>query len=71
MSDSRPSTLVDASASLVWSRYRVTVFARNLFDATYASDWLAKTALAQFGAPSAGSVYGDPRYWGVRVNAKF
>ncbi|MEG3151017.1 TonB-dependent receptor [Sphingomonas sp. ZT3P38] len=66
-----PYTLVDASASLVWSRYRVTLFARNLFDATYASDWLDKTALAQFGAPSAGSVYGDPRYWGVRVNAKF
>lgn len=64
-------TLVDASASLVWSRYRVSLFARNLFDKTYMTDWLAKTALAQFGAPSAGSVYGDPRYWGVRVNAKF
>ncbi|AOH84329.1 hypothetical protein AWL63_10455 [Sphingomonas panacis] len=66
-----PYTLVDASTSLVWSRYRVTLFARNLFNTTYATDWLAKTALAQFGAPSAGSVYGDPRYWGVRVNAKF
>jgi len=64
-------TLVDASASLVWPRYRVSLFARNLFDKTYVTDWLAKTALAQFGAPSAGSVYGDPRYWGVRVNAKF
>lgn len=64
-------TLVDASASLVWSRYRVSLFARNLLDETYVTDWLAKTALAQFGAPSAGSVYGDPRYWGVRLNAKF
>jgi iron complex outermembrane receptor protein len=63
--------LADASASMVWSRYRVTLFARNLFNATYASDFLAKSALAQFGAPSAGVVYGDPRYWGVRASAKF
>ena len=63
--------LVDASVSLVWPRYRVSLFARNLFDKTYATDWLAKSALAQFGAPAAGSVYGDPRYWGIRASAKF
>lgn len=63
--------LVDASASLVWPRYRITLFARNLFNTTYVSDWLAKSALAQFGAPSAGSVYGDPRYWGIRASATF
>jgi iron complex outermembrane receptor protein len=66
-----PYTLVDASLSLVWPRFRVSLFAKNLFDVTYATDWLARSALAQFGAPSAGSVYGDPRYWGVRANAKF
>lgn len=66
-----PYTLVDANASIVWAQYRVSLFARNLFDETYVTDWLDKTALAQFGAPSAGSVYGDPRYWGVRLNAKF
>jgi len=64
-------TLVDASASLVWSNYRLSLFAKNLLDKTYATDFLAATALAQFGAPSAGSVYGDPRYWGVRASAKF
>ena len=64
-------TLVDASASIVWSRYRVSLFAKNLLDKTYAADFLAATALAQFGAPSAGAVYGDPRYWGVRASAKF
>ena len=64
-------TLVDASASIVWSRYRISLFAKNLLDKTYATDFLAGTALAQFGAPSAGSVYGDPRYWGVRASAKF
>lgn len=64
-------TLVDASVSVVWPRYRVSLFARNLFNTTYATDWLSKTALAQFGAPSAGSVYGDPRYWGVRASVKF
>ena len=64
-------TLVDASVSMVWPRYRVSLFARNLFNTTYATDWLSKTALAQFGAPSAGSVYGDPRYWGVRASVKF
>ena len=64
-------TLVDASVSLVWPRYRVSLFARNLFNTTYATDWLSTTALAQFGAPSAGSVYGDPRYWGIRASAKF
>lgn len=63
--------LVDASVSLVWPRYRISLFARNLFDKTYVTDWLAKSALAQFGAPSAGSVYGDPRYWGIRASAKF
>jgi iron complex outermembrane receptor protein len=63
--------LVDASVSLVWPRYRISLFARNLFDKVYVSDFLAKTALAQFGSPSAGSVYGDPRYWGLRLNAKF
>lgn len=63
--------LVDASISVVWPRYRVSLFARNLLDKTYASDFLAKSALAQFGAPSAGSVYGDARYWGVRGSAKF
>lgn len=59
--------LVDASISLVWPRYRISLFARNLFDTTYPTDFLAKSALAQFGATSAGSVYGDPRYWGVRA----
>ena len=63
--------LVDASVSLVWPRYRLTLFARNLFDTTYVSDYLAKSALAQFGSPSAGSVYGEPRYWGIRGTAKF
>jgi iron complex outermembrane receptor protein len=63
--------LVDASISLVWSRYRLSLFARNLFDKTYTSDFLAKSALAQFGATSAGVVYGEPLYWGVRGSAKF
>jgi outer membrane receptor protein involved in Fe transport len=63
--------LVDASISLVWPRYRVSLFARNLFDSAYPTDFLAKSALAQFGAPSAGVVYGDPRYWGVRATVKF
>ena len=44
---------------------------RNLFNTTYVSDFLAQSALAQFGGPAAGSVYGDPRYWGVRLNAQF
>jgi iron complex outermembrane recepter protein len=63
--------LVDASSTLVWSRYRLSLFARNLFNTTYVSDFLAQSALAQFGGPAAGSVYGDPRYWGVRLNAQF
>ena len=67
----RAYTLVDASVSMVWSSYRVSLFARNLFNTTYVTDFLARTALAQFGSPSAGSVYGDQRYWGVRANAKF
>lgn len=64
-------SLVDGSIAMVWPRYRVSLFARNLFDKTYASDFLAKSALSQFGAPSAGAVYGDARYWGVRASAKF
>ena len=63
--------LVDASLSVVWLQYRVSLFAKNLFDKNYVSDWQSKSALAQFGAPSAGSVYGDLRYWGVRANMKF
>lgn len=63
--------LVDAGISLVWDRYRVSLFAKNLLNTTYATDFLARSALAQFGAPSAGSTYGDPRYWGVRATAKF
>lgn len=63
--------LVDASISLVWESYRVSLFARNLLNKTYVTDFLARSALAQFGAPSAGSTYGDPRYWGVRATAKF
>lgn len=62
--------LVDASISVVWSRYRASLFARNLFNTTYVSDWLSKSALAQFGSPTAGSVYGDQRYWGIRASAK-
>lgn len=63
--------LVDASISLIWERYRVSLFARNLLNTNYATDFLARSALAQFGATSAGSTYGDPRYWGVRATAKF
>jgi|GEM_PF-1323676 len=63
--------LVDASISLVWDRYRISLFARNLLNTNYATDFLARSALAQFGAPSAGSTYGDPRYWGVRATANF
>jgi iron complex outermembrane receptor protein len=66
-----PYHLVDASLSLVWPRYRVSLFARNLFDTIYASDFLSPSGFALFGGPSGGVVYGDRRYWGIRASARF
>jgi iron complex outermembrane receptor protein len=62
--------LLNLSAALDWGdRYRLTAFVKNATNRIYGSDWADIAALTS--GYSSGTVYGQPRYFGLGFEARY